>query len=66
MSLNVAGLTNLIKRKRIVKDLKKERTSLVCLQETHLKEHKARLLQKFHGKICHAATSPDHQVLWSG
>lgn len=38
VSLNVAGLTNVIKRKRIAKYLKTERASLICLQKTHLKE----------------------------
>lgn len=54
MSLNVAGLTNLIKRKRVAKYLKKERASLIFLQETHLKETETRLWQR---KIYHAAVS---------
>lgn len=35
LSLNVAGLTNLIKRKRVEFLLKKERVYFVCLQEMH-------------------------------
>lgn len=58
VSLNVVGLTNLIKRKWVAKYLKKERASLICLQETHLKESETRLLeQMYYGMIYHAQVS---------
>lgn len=37
LSLNVAGLTNVIKRQRVCKFLQKENPARVCLQETRLK-----------------------------
>lgn len=38
VSLNVGGLVNVEKRRRISKYLIKERAGIVCLQETHLHE----------------------------
>lgn len=44
MSLNVAGLVNLIKCKQIAKYLKEQKADIICLQETHLKPLEAKLL----------------------
>lgn len=54
MSLNVAGLKSLPKRRRIAKFLRPEREGMVCLVETHLNKSKY-LDYFFFGKIFHAA-----------
>lgn len=54
-SLNVAGLTNMVKRKHIQKLLRLQRVNLVCLQETHLRKEEERLLKPlFFGDLYHA------------
>lgn len=54
LSLNVAGLTNVIKRKRTGKFLMKEKAHCLYLQETHLQKGEEYLLrQVFKGNIVH-------------
>lgn len=56
VSLNVAVLTNLIKRKRVEQYLKTKKDNVVCLQETYLKIGDVKLLkQVLGGKLYHAA-----------
>lgn len=45
-SLNVAGLNNPVKRRRIAKIVLAEYVDLVCIQETHLRESKGRYLRE--------------------
>lgn len=55
LSLNVAGLRNLIKRKRLGKFLMREVSGIVYLQETHIQRGEAHWLKQiFHGNIYHA------------
>lgn len=57
ISLNVAGLVSLPKRKRISRFLQKERPGVLCLQDRHLYEEENRYLRSiFHGTIFHAAS----------
>lgn len=55
ISLNVAGLTSPIKRKRIAKFLRKERAQFICIQETPLKKSETSYLKQiFKGSVYHA------------
>lgn len=56
-SLNVSGLNNAIKRKRIAKCVKELQAHLifVCVQETHLRIQKEKYLNNlFKGQLFHA------------
>lgn len=54
----MAGPTNIIKRKRIVKFLPAEAVNVICLQETHLYEQETGLLKEtFRGNIYHALST---------
>lgn len=53
LSLNVAGLLNLIKRKRVSTFLKKDKVGILYLQETHLRAGEEQC-QLFKGEIHHA------------
>lgn len=56
--LIVAGLSNLVKWKRIAKYLWKEQAKILCQPETHLKEGEAKWLgQIFRGHVYHAYTN---------
>lgn len=44
ISLNVVDLNNVIKRHRTAKSIKTEKSDLVCLQETHLRSDKIKIL----------------------
>lgn len=51
----MVGLKHVIKHKRVATFLKKEKVSVVCLQETHLKETEQKYLSRgFRGKIYHS------------
>lgn len=54
-SLNIAGLMNLIKRKRIEKFLWSEHLGIVCCQETHLLQKEKRWLRKLFPEEIHHA-----------
>lgn len=57
LTLNVAGLNNLVRCNSIKVMLKKLDISLVCLQETHLKKNEERYLRQiFKGHIYHATS----------
>lgn len=54
MTLNVAGLLLVVKRKRIAQMLKQSQADVVCLQKTHIKVGEAKYLdQVFQGFIYH-------------
>lgn len=56
--LNVDGLNNAIKRKRIAKVIKIFQAQVVCLQETHIRSKDEKYLkQVFKGQLFHAAAS---------
>lgn len=38
MTLNVAGLISIVKRKKIGRLIRQNKVDVVCLQETHVKE----------------------------
>lgn len=55
LSINIAGLRNYIKRKHLEKILRRERTSIICLQETYIQKRGLRWLKQiFQGNIYHA------------
>ena len=57
ISLNVNGLNALIKRHRVAEWIKRQKPSICCLQETHLRTKDTyRLKVKGWGKIFHANT----------
>lgn len=58
LSMNVGGLNNPIKRRRLRKLCSMEKNCVVCLQETHLQDQDIGYLgEVFHGKIWHSGFS---------
>lgn len=46
MTLNVGGLLNLIKHRRLAKLIIKKQMSVICIQETHLKHGENKYLRE--------------------
>lgn len=65
MTLNVAGLISVVKRKRVGRLIKQHIVDVVCLQEMHVKAGEGKYLtQVFSGHIFHSfATSRARGVL---
>lgn len=58
MALNAAGLLNIVKLNRIAKYLKQQKTDILCMQETHLRQLEAKLLHYIcKGDIYHAPST---------
>lgn len=58
-TLNVAGLNNVIKSKRIAKCINKMQVDLIFLQETHLRAQEEKYLKNIlKGQLFHAPAIP--------
>lgn len=56
ISMNVEGLNNIVKRRRVAKLLMAKQAAIICLQETHLRTCEEHYLhQVFRGEIHYAA-----------
>lgn len=58
MTVNVAGLISVVKRKQVARLIRQNRVDVVCLQKTYVKDGESKHLgQVLHGHIYHAFTS---------
>lgn len=57
VSLNAAGLLNMVKRNRLSRFLRQQKVDIICLQETNLKTSEAKFLHYIHkGDLYHASS----------
>lgn len=67
VTLNVAGINNIIKRRRIVHYLRTENFAVVCLKETHiLKDDEQWLKEMFNGQTFHSEATSRVQGVFVG